>query len=81
MVSCMAVKAECLKGTNSEFPALEEMYELESFLFKTNLLYNGSFVQQIFIKHLLCATYYIKCLEYTKYKIGELLQREESLAE
>lgn len=76
----MAVKAECLKGTNSEFPALEEMYELESFLFKTNLLYNGSFIQQIFIKHLLfCATYYIKWLEYTKNKIGDLLQREESL--
>ena len=54
----MAVKAECLKGTNSEFPALEEMYELVSFLFKTSLLYNGSFIQQIFIKHLLYATFY-----------------------
>lgn len=75
----MAVKAKCLKGTNSEYPALEEMYELESFLFKTNLLYNGSFIQQIFIKHLLCAAYYIKCLEYTKNKIGDLLQREKSL--
>lgn len=66
MVSCMAVEAECLKGTNSEFSALEEMYELESFPFKTNLLHNDSFGQQIFIKHLLCATNYIKCLEYTK---------------
>lgn len=54
----MAVKAECLKGTNSEFPALEEMYELVVFLFKTSLLYNGSFIQQIFIKHLLYATFY-----------------------
>lgn len=76
----MAVEAECLKGTNSEFPALEEMYELEPFLLKTNLLYNGSFIQQIFIKHLLYATYYIKCLEYTKNKSRDLLQGEEILA-
>lgn len=25
MVSCMATQAECLKGANSEFAALEEM--------------------------------------------------------
>ena len=74
----MAVEAECLQGTNSEFSALEEMYELESFLSKTNLLYNGSFIQQIFIKHLFYAAYYIKCLEYIENKIRDLLQREES---
>lgn len=52
----MVVKAECLKRTNSEFPALEEMYESQPFLLKTNLWDNGSLIQQMFIKHLLYVT-------------------------
>lgn len=76
----MAVKAECLKGTNSEFPALEKMYELVSFLFKTSLLYNGSFIQQIFIKHLLYATYYTLSIWSTqKNNIRSLPQGKETL--
>lgn len=59
-VSCLAVETECHKGTNSKFHMLNEMYELESFLYKTNLFYNGTFIQQIFIKYLFHAMYYIK---------------------
>ena len=75
----MAVKAKCFKGTNSEFPALEEMYELVSFLFKTSPLYNGSFIQQIFIKHLLYAIYYSLSIWSTQKIISGAYPREKNL--